>query len=79
MIEAITEITLLGVSATASVAIFKTIEQQILNAARGSIMQLAWMTDARTDEPGHQPRARDDAPRRRIDGSARRFEPAPAA
>jgi hypothetical protein len=29
----------------------KEIEQLILNAARGSIMQLAWVTDTQTAEP----------------------------
>jgi hypothetical protein len=51
VMDTITEITLLGGARHRVGGDVKTVEQQILNAARGSIMQLAWVTDAETDEP----------------------------
>jgi hypothetical protein len=50
VMDPITEITLLGGERHRVGGDVKTIEQQILNAARGSIMQLAWVTDAETNE-----------------------------
>ena len=47
----ITEITLLGGYRHRVEGDVKAVEQLILNAARGSIMQLAWVTDAETAEP----------------------------
>jgi hypothetical protein len=47
----ITEITLLGGERYRVEGDVKDIEHLILSAARGSIMQLAWFTDARTAEP----------------------------
>jgi len=47
----ITEITLLGGERHRVDADVKVVEQLILDAARGSIMQLAWLTDAQTAEP----------------------------
>jgi hypothetical protein len=47
----ITEITLLGGSRHCVDGQVTEVEQQILSAARGSIMQLAWFTDAQTAEP----------------------------
>lgn len=46
----ITEITLLGGERYSVEGDVKDVEQQILSAARGSIMQFAWFTDARTAE-----------------------------
>lgn len=52
-----TEITLLGGERHRVDGDVKEIEQLILDAARGSIMQLAWLTDAETAEPiGVNPR-----------------------
>jgi hypothetical protein len=47
----ITEITLLGGERHRVDGGVKEVEQLILNAARGSLMQLAWLTDAQTAEP----------------------------
>ncbi len=47
----ITEITLLGGELHRVDGHVKEVEQLILNAARGSIMQFAWFTDAQTAEP----------------------------
>jgi hypothetical protein len=47
---AITEITLLGGERHRVEGDVKEIEQLILAAARGSIMELAWLTDAQTAE-----------------------------
>jgi hypothetical protein len=47
----ITEITLLGGWRHCVDGQVKEVEQQILSAARGSIMQLAWFTDTQTAEP----------------------------
>ena len=49
--ESITEVTLLGGECHRVNGDPKTIERLILDAARGSIMQFAWLTDARTAEP----------------------------
>ena len=46
-----TEITLLGGERYRVDGNVKEVEQLILDAARGSIMQLAWLTDAQTAEP----------------------------
>ncbi len=46
-----TEITLLGGERHRVDGDVKEIERLILDAARGSILQLAWLTDARTAEP----------------------------
>jgi hypothetical protein len=46
----ITEITLLDGQRHRVAGHVKEIEQLILNAARGSLMQLAWLTDAQTEE-----------------------------
>jgi hypothetical protein len=48
--EPLTEITLLGGERHRVRGDLKEIEREILNAARGSIMQLAWLTDAQTNE-----------------------------
>jgi len=50
-LASITEITLLGGSRHRVDGNVKEVEQLILSAARGSIMQLAWFTDAQTAEP----------------------------
>jgi hypothetical protein len=47
----ITEITLLGGERHRIEGDVKEVEQLILSAARGSIMQLAWFIDAQTGEP----------------------------
>jgi hypothetical protein len=47
----ITEITLVGGDRHRVDGDVKQIELLILDAARGSIMQFAWMTDAQTAEP----------------------------
>jgi hypothetical protein len=47
----ITEITLLGGQRHRVDGNVKEVEQLILSAARGSIMQLAWFTDVQTAEP----------------------------
>jgi hypothetical protein len=47
----ITEITLLGGERHRVEGQAKDVEQLILGAARGSIMQFAWFTDAQTAEP----------------------------
>jgi hypothetical protein len=49
--DSITEITLLGGERHRVDGDVKGVEQLILDAARGSIMQLAWLTDAQTAEP----------------------------
>jgi len=49
--DSTTEITLLGGYRHHVDGDVKQVEQLILNAARGSLMQLAWLTDARTAEP----------------------------
>ena len=46
----ITEITLVGGERYSVEGDVKEVEQLILSAARGSIMQFAWFTDARTAE-----------------------------
>lgn len=46
----ITEITVLGGERYRVVGEAKDVERLILDAARGSIMQLAWLTDADTAE-----------------------------
>jgi hypothetical protein len=46
-----TEITLLGGERHRVDGDVKQVEQLILDAARGSIMQLAWLTDTQTAEP----------------------------
>ncbi len=46
----ITEITLLGGQCYRVEGEAKAIERLILDAARGSIMQLAWLTEAQTGE-----------------------------
>ena len=48
--QQITEITLLGGDRHRVTGDVKEVEREILNAARGSIMQLAWLTDAQTSE-----------------------------
>jgi hypothetical protein len=48
---AITEITVLTGDRFRVDGEAKNVERQILDAARGSIMQLAWLTDAVTGEP----------------------------
>ena len=47
----ITEITVLGGQRHRVEGEAKDIERLILDAARGSIMQLAWLTDAQAGEP----------------------------
>jgi hypothetical protein len=47
----VTEITLVGGERHRVDGQLKEVEQLILNAARGSIMQFAWFTDARNDQP----------------------------
>ncbi len=47
----ITEITLLGGERHQVDGDVKAVEQLILDAARGSLMQLAWLTDLQTGEP----------------------------
>ena len=51
MTGSITEVTLVGGARHHVDGDVKSIERLILDAARGSIMQLAWMTDAQTAEP----------------------------
>jgi hypothetical protein len=46
-----TEITLLGGERHRVDGDVKEVERLILDAARGSIMQFAWLTDAQTAEP----------------------------
>lgn len=46
-----TEITLLGGLRHCVDGDVKDVERLILDAARGSILQLAWLTDAQTAEP----------------------------
>jgi hypothetical protein len=46
-----TEITLLGGERHRVDGDVKQVEQLILDAARGSIMQFAWLTDTETAEP----------------------------
>lgn len=50
MIPSSTEITLLGGERHRVDGDVKQVEQLILDAARGSILQLAWLTDAQTAE-----------------------------
>ena len=47
----ITEITVLGGERHRVEGEAKDVERLILDAARGSIMQLAWLTDAQNGEP----------------------------
>jgi hypothetical protein len=47
----LTEITLAGGAVHRVHGEAKDVEQMILSAARGSIMQFAWFTDAQTAEP----------------------------
>jgi hypothetical protein len=47
----VTEITLLGGTSCRVNGDLKVVEKSILDAARGSIMQFAWLTDAQTAEP----------------------------
>jgi hypothetical protein len=49
--DSITEITLLGGQRHRVDGDVKEVEQLILDATRGSIMQLAWFTDAQTASP----------------------------
>jgi hypothetical protein len=49
--RSVTEITLLGGERHRVDGDVKKVEQLILDAARGSIMQLAWLTDLQTEEP----------------------------
>jgi hypothetical protein len=46
-----TELTLLGGERHEVDGDVKEVERLILDAARGSILQLAWLTDAQTAEP----------------------------
>lgn len=46
----ITEITVLGGQCYRVEGEVKTVERLIIDAARGSIMQLAWLTDTQTGE-----------------------------
>jgi len=48
--SSITEITVLGGERHRVEGDVKSVERLILDAARGSIMELAWMTDALTGE-----------------------------
>ena len=50
MTGSITEITLLGGERYRVAGDLKQVERQILDAARGSIMQFAWLTDTETAE-----------------------------
>lgn len=47
----ITEITVLGGERYRVEGEAKAVERLILDAARGSLMQLAWLTDAESGEP----------------------------
>jgi hypothetical protein len=49
--DSITEVTLVGGERHRVSGDAKQIERLILDAARGSIMQFAWLTDAHTSEP----------------------------
>ena len=51
IMASITEITFLTGERCRVEGEAKDVERAILDAARGSIMQLAWMTDAQTGEP----------------------------
>jgi hypothetical protein len=51
MMGSITEITLLGGVRCRVDGEVKEVERLILDAARGAIMQLAWLTDAQTTAP----------------------------
>lgn len=51
MTGSITEITLLGGERHRIDGDVKAVERLILDAARGSIMQLVWLTDVQTAEP----------------------------
>jgi hypothetical protein len=46
-----TEVTLLGGERHRVAGGLKEVERMIVDAARGSILQLAWLTDAETAEP----------------------------
>ena len=48
--ERVTEITLLGGERHCVGGSVQEVEREILSAARGSIMQFAWLTDAETKE-----------------------------
>ena len=47
----LTEITLLGGARLRVAGDAKEVEKAILSAARGSLMELAWVTDAETSQP----------------------------
>jgi hypothetical protein len=49
--DPITEITLLGGEHRRVHGDLKAVEKLILDAARGSLMEFAWLTDAQTAEP----------------------------
>ncbi len=49
--RSITEITVLGGVRQHVEGDVKDVERRILDAARGSIMEFAWLTDAQTGEP----------------------------
>lgn len=51
MMGSVTEIILVGGERQRVDGEVKEVEQVILDAARGSIMQFAWLTDAHTAEP----------------------------
>jgi hypothetical protein len=51
LITSITEIKLVGGDRYRVQGDPKAVERLILDAARGSIMELAWLTDAETGEP----------------------------
>jgi uncharacterized protein YlzI (FlbEa/FlbD family) len=48
---ATTEITLVGGARLIAKGEIQQVESRIVGAARGSIMELAWMTDAETGQP----------------------------
>lgn len=51
VMTSMTEITVLGGERYRVVGEAKDVEQLILDAARGSIMEFAWVTDVQTGEP----------------------------
>jgi hypothetical protein len=51
VMTSITEIKMLGGERYRAQGDAKAVERLILDAARGSIMELAWLTDAETGEP----------------------------
>jgi hypothetical protein len=51
MMTSITEITILGGERYRVEGDAKAVERLILDAARGSIMEFAWFTDAETGQP----------------------------